>query len=108
MFVRVEEGKYVNLDRVVYIRVVPCKTASGRVSDYSFEFGVGEPMGYVVSKRYKISKEVADNVVKYLLEQNGRPDRRIVDLDAVVQGIVRRIESCKGFVRADKLAVHSS
>ena len=100
MFVRVEEGKYVNLDRVVYIRAVRCK---GKETYYSFEFGVGEPMGYIVSKRYRIPKEVADNVIKYLLEQNGQ-DKRVMDLDAVVQGIFRRM----GFVRADKLVAVSS
>ena len=35
-----------NLDRVVYIRAVRCK---GKETYYSFEFGVGEPVGYIVS-----------------------------------------------------------
>ena len=97
MFVRLDERRYVNLEKVDFI----CFRASRKDGKRKFVFYMGSE--YVESKAYDIDEKTADAVIKYVLEKNGNPMMRIVDLDKIVESIKKAYQR-NGFINGSNFA----
>ena len=106
MFVKVGGGRYVNMRCVEYIYFMPVAYLDKE------RRGIGKIVfrtrtGQEIESNKEVTREIADAVIKYIIENDGKPLSKIVDLDKVINSIELQIN--KGFVRADKLvAVDSS